>query len=120
MKVLVIQADNAATLEEAPSEEMAQLRWMQDKVAGHITAVRGDDWAAVCNEDGMPLGLPTNWAATALAKSLGWLPLPGDRLVGTVVFTGRRGNKQLDVQPVVLKQAEVFGVYPAEAEGSGG
>jgi hypothetical protein len=55
---------------------------------GDLEAIGGPDWNAYFDEEGKLKGLPVNRAADLLARRLGWDSLPGDVLVGPVVFLG--------------------------------
>lgn len=80
------------------------LKHMQALVGGSIGLVPLVGCTAYCNEEGKINRLPYNERATELALHLGWEPLPGDVLVGDVVFCGPaddEGNDS-DVPPDVV------------------
>lgn len=64
------------------------LKTFQGLVGGWIEVISGEGWCAYLNEEGKIAGLPVNAAADSLARRLGWESLPGDVLVGSVVFCG--------------------------------
>jgi Domain of unknown function (DUF3846) len=75
--------DPAQTREIEPTLDI-----LQGLVGGNIQVISGQDWSAYLNEEGKVDGLPVNPLATLLASGLGWTWLPGDILVGPVVFCG--------------------------------
>jgi hypothetical protein len=72
----------------ATREIQPTLESLQGLVGGDIEAIGGTDWTAYLNEEGKLAGLPANPRAGRLADALGWTFLPGDFLVGPVVFCG--------------------------------
>src|SRR5262245_31873406 len=86
IKCLVVNTDGQMTVEE-PDD--FGLEYLRGKVGGWIEAI-GDraSWSAYLNEEGKLDGLPVNPMADQLAQQLGWQYLPGDFLVGNVVFCG--------------------------------
>ena len=60
----------------------------QAEVHGFIEATSGSGWVAYLNEEGKLLGLPHNPAAEAFMRTYGWEGLPGDHIVGPVMFVG--------------------------------
>jgi hypothetical protein len=69
-------------------KEIETLEQLQAEVGGYIELIGGDGWSAYLNEEGKIHGLPPNQPADALARTLGFEFLPGDALVGTVLFCG--------------------------------
>jgi hypothetical protein len=82
--VLYVPVDGPAVTREVDPT----LATFQELVGGNIEAISGQGWTAYLNEEGKLAELPGNPAATLLAARLGWIYLPGDFLVGPVVFLG--------------------------------
>ena len=102
IRMLVIWPDGNCGLIHEP----ADLNTMQGLVGGFIEPVSPAEgsWHAWINDEGKNEGLPVNPYATNLARKLGWVGVPGDELVGPVVFVGDSpdGN-DVDVPAVVLE-----------------
>ena len=81
------------------------LATFQQLVGGDIEAIRGPEWTAYLHTEGKLLSLTGNAVATLLAARLGWVYLPGDALVGVVVFCGPADAEGADtsLRPGVLQ-----------------
>lgn len=86
IRVLVVPVIDPMRVEEIDGS-LESLQRLLD--GGYLRAVPGVQNAmALCDDDGLMKGLLYNEHGTSLARALGWVPLPGDHLVGSVVFTG--------------------------------
>jgi hypothetical protein len=91
--VLVVQPDGAKNILTF-SNALANF---QAEVGGWVEAIGdGQTWTAYLNEEGKLNGLPPNPEADSIARKLGWQSLPGDYLVGPVVFCGPPDNDGYD------------------------
>jgi hypothetical protein len=113
--VLVIQPDGTATTEHLPAsgsmaEDRQQLAAINETVGGHFTTIGDGYWVALVNEDGQEFGLPPNFKADLLARSLGFQFRAGDELVGAVIFTSRQGDELGDCPATVMEVARQAGV----------
>jgi len=101
VKALVISVDGTTEIKTIKQD----LDTLQDLVYGNLEFVSLDYGHLYCNEDGYALGLSPNAKANALAKLVGWFPIPGDYLKGTIVFLGTdyvEGNED-DVPDQILE-----------------
>lgn len=110
----VITPDGSGIVMQADSSLYA----LQALVGGYIEDIFPSTgnvlgWHGYVNEDGKGQGAPANPYATEIALRLGWTPLPGDYLVGTVVFLGDAGEGEGDLP---LSVVEVMEAYYNEAE----
>lgn len=94
INVLVVDPDGTQTMKQIDANAPNAL---QTLVGGWIEAI-GDmqTWSAYLNEEGKLDGLPVNVLATMIAQRLGWRGVPGDVLVGTVVFCGPPDSEGYD------------------------
>lgn len=90
MRALVIPAEGEAYVTYLGGGDADQLRQMQEIVGGYIEAVASTfgvvGW---CDEEGKFKGYKWNLAAQAILIDAGLIP--GDRLMGTWLFTGEDG-----------------------------
>lgn len=74
-----------------------------------IEAIVGaGEWVAYLDEEGKLDGRAHNPGADRLARALGWRGVPGDHLVGPVLFLGDGG--EADVPAAVLEAAAAAGL----------
>lgn len=91
------------------SVEQGDAYALRELVGGWLEAIYGAGWVAFCDEDGKHKRLPPNPAAGRLARQLGWrAAMPGDLLVGPVVFTGPadRNGDETSVPELVLRRLD--------------
>jgi hypothetical protein len=117
MRALVIQANGRAEVVWLGEKDQwfPEIQWW---CGGDVTMVVGQnpdrprDWAAWCNEEGRPLRMLPNPAATQLAEFAGWVSLPGDYLAGPVVFTGLTGGRVSHATLGLLRAAVRLDIIP--------
>lgn len=90
-RAILVYPDGRITVEQRFALSLESL---QRAVGGYIEAVtdQSGSWTMYVNEEGKVIGLPVNRSATALATAAGWRGMPGDVLVGPVVFVGPVGE----------------------------
>lgn len=82
---------------------------MQELVGGDMEYIpAGDDWAAICNEEGMMMGLPVNGRAVAILADFAGYD-PAERFCGPVVLVGVRGDETVSVPERIA--AAIKGVF---------
>jgi hypothetical protein len=89
---LVIAEDGTTTVHERDADDDAVTAILTDAVGGLFATFATDypDLVFWCNEEGLPLRLPDNPVATAMAFLLGG---PTQMLVGPVVVTGQAADR---------------------------
>lgn len=86
MTIKVLHITPAGDIREVIIEP--SLDAFQELVGGYIEGIYLDGFGGYCNEEGKLEGLPFNPIADVFARQHGWEGLPGDILVGPVVFFG--------------------------------
>jgi hypothetical protein len=109
---LVIQPSGTTTAERLPANPAAAVAQLNQIIGGHYEAISGQNaahvvWIAYVLEDDRdaPAGYGPNPKADAIARQLGWQPVPGDYVKGVAVFFGRNGVDEADCPSAVLALA---------------
>lgn len=113
--VLIIRPGDHDTAElvRLPDGNLAGTSAVQEAIGGHFEAIEGvGGWIAYVAEDERDFAEPLhpNLHADALARVLGWHPIPGDYVKGVAVFMGREGVNEIDVPDAVVELARRAGI----------
>lgn len=121
IKVLVVEPGTAAPKLRTVDQELATFNGL---VGGPIEGLSlGEGVSAYFNEEGKGLGLPVNGMADYLIRALlrhdGRRLLPGDVIVGPVVFMGQPDAEgyDTDVPDELLETVRAFGLEIEEVPG---